>query len=99
MSDEENTPRTKEAMKQKQREFWGAYPVPVDTVSAEFAKSLEVENNQLRKVLSKLVEFDDLMNDEEWEECCTYSGAYHAYFKGKYDIWQEARKLLNQEKQ
>jgi hypothetical protein len=49
------------------------------------------------EVLKKLVAFDDLMNDPTWEDSGTYMGAYHAYYKGNFEVWKEARSFLPQE--
>lgn len=89
-----NTPRTDEAIKERQRAIWGSYPVTVDNVSADFARSLEEEINQLRSILAKLVAFDDRMNDEEYEDHLTFRGAYYAYYKGNKEAWDTARNLL-----
>ncbi len=56
--------------------------------------SIIAENVKLRAILKKLVAMDDMMNDEDYDECGTYAGAYYSYYKGESATWDEARALL-----
>jgi hypothetical protein len=59
----------------------------------------EVAVAKLRDVLKRLVECDDEMNDEENPDKGTYPGAYYAYYKGKFKLWEEARARLEEVEQ
>lgn len=61
---------------------------------SEAIERAELERDKLRGMLKQLIAFDDLMNDETWEDHGTYAGAYYAYYKGNYKTWDEARALL-----
>lgn len=58
-------------------------------------KQKETETKKIKKILKKLVSFDDLMHDDSYDESGTYAGAYYAYYKGKSEIWDEARRILS----
>ena len=67
----------------------------IDPVNGGPIEAVHAEDYRLiLDVLKKIVSFDDRMNDPTREDSGTYSGAYYAYYKGNFKVWEEARSFL-----
>jgi len=57
-------------------------------------EEVTAQRDNLAKAIKPLIKMWEDMNDPEWDESGSFSGAYYAFYKGQTEYWESAISAL-----